>query len=129
MITPGHISRRPRVMLVGMTKPLLALLEGSLAEGADVTCVPFPSTSFDQVLEEMRPDLLVVDVAFLDERTIRPALINRLAPLRSVLVFTTATGYGWVDDLRRERSYHLDDLSADSLLALVDRPVLSIVRT
>jgi hypothetical protein len=129
MNASGHVRGRPRAMLVGITKPLLSLLEGSLADGAEVTCVPFPSPLFDHTVEEIRPDLVVVDVAFLDERTVRPALIDRLAPLQPVLVFTTATGYGWVDDLRRGRSYHLDHLSADSLLALVDRPALSVVRT
>lgn len=115
-------------MLVGMTKPLLSLLEGPLSEAADVTCTPFPGSSFDRVVDEMRPDLLVVDVTFLDERTVRPALIDRVGHLRAVLVFTTFTGYGWVDDLSRGRSDYLNDVTAERLLALVDRPALTVVR-
>jgi hypothetical protein len=118
---------RPRVLLIGMTTRMLALLEGPLGDDAEVSCSPFPSPHFDRLVGDVRPHLAVVDVTYLDEASVRPALMAQLAPHRTVLVFATATGYGWVDDPIRGRSDYLEDLRPEALLALVAVPRLRAV--
>jgi hypothetical protein len=118
---------RPRVLLIGMTARMLALLEGPLGDAATVTCSPFPSPHFDRLVDDVRPHLAVVDVTYLEEASVRPALMTQLAPHATVLVFTTPTGYGWVDDPRRRRSDYLDDVTPEALLALVAVPQLRAV--
>jgi hypothetical protein len=115
------------VLLIGMTEMLLKLLEGPLGDAADVSCSPFPSRHFDRLVEEVRPQLAVVDVTYLEEASVRPALMARLASYGTVLVFTTPTGYGWVDDPYSGRSDYLEDVSADALLRLVPTPQLHSV--
>ena len=120
-------ARRRRVLLVGMTARMLALLEGPLGDASEVSCSPFPSPHFERLVDDVRPHLAVVDVTYLEEASVRPALMAQLAPHGTVLVFTNATGYGWVDDLRRGRSDYLDDVAPEALLTLVAVPKLRIV--
>ena len=120
-------ARRQRVLLIGMTARMLTLLEGPLSDAAEVSCSPFPSPHFDRLVDDARPHLAVVDVTYLEEASVRPALMTRLARHGTVLVFTTPTGYGWVDDPRRGRSDYLDDVTPDALLALVAVPHLRAV--
>jgi hypothetical protein len=120
---------RPRVLLVGLTEAMLALLEGELAAGADVSCVPFPSQSFDEVAESMQPDLVVVDVTYLDESRVRPLMMDRFAESRTALVFANPSGYAWVDDLANERSDYLQDATPSTLLGLIARPHLEVVQS
>jgi hypothetical protein len=115
------------VLLIGMTARMLALLEGPLGDAAEVSCTPFPSPQFDRLVDDVRPHLAVVDVTYLEEASVRPALMGQLAPHRTVLVFTTPTGYGWVDDPRRGRSGYLDDVTPEALLALLAVPQLRMV--
>lgn len=115
------------MLLIGMTEMMLKLLEGPLSDAADVSCSPFPSRHFDRLVEEVRPQLAVVDVTYLEEASVRPALMARLASYGTVLVFTTPTGYGWVDDPYSGRSDYLEDVSADALLRLVPTPQLHSV--
>ena len=114
---------------MGMTTPMLSLLDGSLGESSAVSCSPFPSPHFDRLLGEIEPDLIVVDVTYLDEAVVRPFLMNRLADTGTVLVFATATGYGWVDDPVSARSGYLPDVTAEKLLELIRRPHLRVVGT
>lgn len=119
--------RRPRVLLIGMTQRMLALLEGPLGDAAEVSCSPFPSPHFDRLVEDVRPHLAIVDITYLEEASVRPVLMTQLAPHRTVLVFTTPTGYGWVDDPGRGRSGYLDDVTPDALLGLVATPHLRAI--
>jgi hypothetical protein len=112
------------VLLVGMTERMLGLLEGPLGEAAEVACSPFPSPYFDRLVDDVRPHLAVVDVTYLQEATVRPALMARFSSHGTVLVFATPTGYGWVDDPSRGRSDYLKDVTAEDLLRLIDVPRL-----
>ena len=115
------------MLLIGMTARMLALLEGPLGADADVSCTAFPSPHFDRLVDDIRPHLAIIDVTYLAEASVRPALMARLAPHRTVLVFTTPTGYGWVDDPVRGRSDYLEDATPDALLALISQPRLRAV--
>jgi hypothetical protein len=116
-----------RVVLVGLTKATMRLLEGPLSERAVVSAVPFPSPQFDRTLTTVEPDLVVVDVTYLREERIRPELLHRLADKQIVVVFVSEAGGGWVDDLRAERSWPIDDAGADALLRLIEPPPLRLV--
>jgi hypothetical protein len=120
--------RIQRVVLVGPTRATMRLLEGPLSERAVVSAVPFPSPQFDRTLANVSPDLLVVDVTYLREERIRPELLHRLAGKRVALVFVSDAGGGWVDDLRTQRSWPIDDTSAEALLRLIDSPPLRLVQ-
>jgi hypothetical protein len=114
-------------MLIGMTAPMLGLLDGPLGESAALSCCPFPSPHFEPLLDEMEPNLVVVDVTYLDEAAVRPLLMHRLAGTGTILVFATATGYGWVDDPLQGRSGYFPDVSPERLLGLINRPHLRVV--
>ena len=120
---------RPRVLLVGLTETMLTLLEGELAAHAEVSCVPFPSQSFDATVADIQPHLVVVDVTYLDEGRVRPMMMERFADSRAALVFANDSGYAWVDDLAQGRSDYLPDASPDTLLGVIARPHLEVVST
>lgn len=124
---PLQRSRARRALLVGLTPLMMRALEGSLADSLEVSAVPFPGTAFDRAVTSVRPDLVVVDVTYLDERRVRPLLMERFRPLGSVLVFTSEGGGGWVDDLGRGRSGPLDDASAEALIDLLPQASLHLV--
>jgi hypothetical protein len=106
---------------------MLDLLHEPLALAADVSCTPFPSVFFDALSRDVRPDLVVVDVTYLDENRVRPEMIERFADSGCLLVFTTATGYAWMDDLGHGRSDYLPDATPETLMGLVQRPRLQVV--
>jgi hypothetical protein len=116
-----------RVVLVGLTNATMRLLEGPLSERAVVSAVPFPSPQFERILLTVDPDLLVVDVTYLREERIRPEFLNRLAGKPIVVVFLSEAGAGWVDDLRTDRSWPIDDAGAEALLRLIEPPPLRLV--
>jgi hypothetical protein len=115
------------VLLVGLTRPMMQLLDGPLSERAVVSAVPFPSAQFDRTLATISPDLLVVDVTYLREERIRPELLDRLAGKPVVIAFVSEAGGGWVDDLRAKRSGPIDDAGPEALLRLIEPPALRLV--
>jgi hypothetical protein len=121
---PRH---RQRILLVGLTRLMLDVLEGPLSDLADVSAVPFPSDAFERLVDEMRPALVVVDVTWLREERVRPAMLERLAGLRPVIVFTADTGGGWVDDLGSGRSWSLADNSHETIARLLPARPLTVV--
>lgn len=123
-VTP--IGRR-RVLLVGLTRLMMRTLEGPLSDAAQVSAVPFPSAAFDRAADEMRPNLVVVDVTYLSEDRVRPLMMERFAEIGSVLVFTSEGGGGWMDDLGARVSGPLESHSPDLLLSLIAPPALSVV--
>jgi len=124
---PLQRSRGRRALLVGLTPLMMRALEGPLAESLEVSAVPFPGTAFDRAVTSVRPDLVVVDVTYLDERRVRPLLMERFRQLGSVLVFTSEGGGGWVDDLGRGRSGPVDDVSPEALVGLLPQPALRLL--
>jgi len=108
---------------------MLSLLEGDLAVHAEVSCVPFPSPSFDAAVADIQPDMVVVDTTYLDESRVRPVMLDRFADSRMTLVFTSETGYAWMDDIAQGRSDYLPDVSPSALLSLIERPHLEVVST
>lgn len=124
---PVPRSRRRRALLVGLTPLMMRALEGPLGASLEVSAVPFPGTAFDRAVTSVRPDLVVVDVTYLDERRVRPLLMERFRDFGSVLVFTSEGGGGWVDDLGRGRSGPVDDVTPDALLDLLPQPRLRLV--
>jgi hypothetical protein len=120
-------SRSARILLVGLTQITMRALEGPLSDAAAVSAVPFPSAAFDTLLEEMQPQLVVVDVTYLDEARVRPMLMTRLAGGAVALAFVAEAGYGWYDDLDSGVSGPMADVTPESLLALVARPALEVV--
>ena len=116
-----------RVLLVGLTRLMMRTLEGPLSDRAEVSAAPFPSEAFERLADELRPHLVVVDVTYLREELVRPRFMDRFAKSGSVLVFTSESGGGWVDDLRTQRSSPLESHAPDALLALVRPPALTLV--
>src|SRR5436305_6472816 len=123
----AHVShrRRPRpgrsrrALLVGLTPMMMRMLEGPLGDGFEVSAVPFPGEAFDTAAAAMQPQLVVVDVTYLDEARVRPLMMNRFAPFGSTLVFASRGGGAWYDDLGGGVSSPLDEPSPDALMSLV----------
>ena len=107
---------------------MLRTLEGPLGRSTDVSVVPFPSAGFDRAAREMKPELVVIDVTFLDETKVRPVMMRRFESYGSTLAFVAEGGYGWMDDLAGRVSGPIVDVSADALLQLISRPALTLVQ-
>lgn len=120
--------RRPkRVLLVGLTPMLMRLLEGPLSDVADVSCVPFPGDAFDSAVRGYEPDLVVVDVTYLDEALVRPVITSALQSAGPIVVFMSDGGSAWFDDLGSGISGMLRDPSVSGLLQLIAPPALRLV--
>ncbi len=131
---PPHVSRRrrsrsraKRVLLVGLTPLTTSVLEGPLADVADVSAVPFPGESFDRAADDFQPDLTIVDVTYLDQTVVRPLITHRLLPCRSKVVYLSASGAAWLDDLATLASGPLEDASINGLINLVGRTTLTLI--
>src|SRR5690348_12659961 len=107
-----------RVLLVGFPPLILSGLEPALAAVAEVVSVPFPGTAFDRAAAEFRPDMVVVDVTYLDEPAVRPLIANRFAAAKPVVAYMSDGGDFWIDDFRAPWSGLLDDASMADLVAL-----------
>lgn len=124
---PGRRDRaRTRVLLVGLTPAMMRSLEGPLSDSADVSAVPFPSPAFYETARSIAPDLVVVDVTYLAEERVRPLMLRWFANPPAVIVFASEAGGGWVDDLIRGRSDHLESSAPDKLFGLL-QPRLRLV--
>jgi hypothetical protein len=97
---------------------MLSGLEPALSRVAEVACVPFPGTAFDRAAEEFDPDMVVVDVTYLDESVIRPLIANRFATAKPVVAYLSDQRDIWIDDLQASSSGRLDDPSLAGLVAL-----------
>jgi hypothetical protein len=107
-----------RVLLVGFTPLMLSGLEPALAAVAEVVCVPFPGTAFDLAAAEFDPDMVVVDVTYLDEPVVRPLIANRFAAAKPVVAYMSDQGDIWIDDFQASWFGRLSDPSMADLVAL-----------
>ena len=120
-------SRRKRVLLIGLTPLTMSALEGALSDVADVSAVPFPGAAFDSAAAEFAPDLVIVDVTYLDEPVVRPLITHRLVHAHPFVVYLSERGSAWYDDLATVTSGPLEDASVAGLVRLVSGPSLTIV--
>ena len=118
---------RRRVLLVGFPPLTLGGLKRSLAKVSEVVCVSFPGTDFDRAAEEFDPDVVVVDVTYLDESVVRPLITQRLHSCSPLVVYVSDARGGTVDDLRYQTTGPLEDSSVAGLVALVTGSPLSLV--
>jgi hypothetical protein len=95
-----HQDSHRRVLLVGFPPLMLNGLEPALARVAEVVSVPFPGTAFDRAAEEFDPDMVVVDVTYLDESVIRPLIANRFAAAKPVVAYLSDQRDIWVDNIQ-----------------------------
>src|SRR5437764_5395635 len=79
-------------MLVVYPPLMLSSLEPALSGAAEVVSVPFPGSSFDRAAEVFDPDVVVVDVTYLDESVVRPLITHRFLGSKSVVVYVSE---GW----------------------------------
>ena len=118
---------RKRVLLVGLTALTMEALEGPLSDVADVSAVPFPGDAFDRAADEFGPDLVIVDVTYLDEPVVRPLITHRLVHAKPLVVYLSERGQGWYDDLGAVASGPFPDASVAGLVRLVSGPSLRLV--
>jgi hypothetical protein len=116
-----------RVLLVGFPPLMLSGLEPAFSSVAEVVCVPFPGIAFDRAAEEFDPDLIVVDVTYLDESVVRPLITKRFAQAKPVVAYVSDQREMWVDDLQALTSGPLEDSSIPGLVALASGSPLSLV--
>jgi hypothetical protein len=121
-------ARSPRrVLLVGFPPLMLSALEPAFREVADVISVPFPGASFDAAAEQFDPDLVVVDVTYLDESVVRPLITHRFAACKPMVVYLSDQRQAWIDDLASVESGPLEDASVAGLTRLVSGSGLRVV--
>ena len=113
-----HQDSHRRVLLVGFPPLMLNGLEPALARVAEVVSVPFPGTAFDRAAEEFDPDMVVVDVTYLDESVIRPLIANRFAAAKPVVAYLSDQRDIWVDNIQDASFSRLDDPSLNGLVTL-----------
>jgi hypothetical protein len=118
--------RTRRVLLVGFPPLMLGGLEPALASVSEVLCVPFPGAPFNRAAEEFGPDLVVVDVTYLDEEAARPVITRRLLRSKPTVVYLSDRG-AFVDDLREQTTVSLEDSSMAGLVALASGSPLTLV--
>ena len=97
---------------------MLSVLEPALREVSEVTSVPFPGVSFDNAAEELDPDLVVVDVTYLDESVVRPLITHRFVACKPMVVYLSDQRQAWLDDLAAVDSGPLEDASIAGLARL-----------
>jgi hypothetical protein len=117
------------VLLVGLTPLLMEVLSGPLSEMAEVCAVPFPGDAFEEAVDEIRAELVLVDITYLDEALVRPLMLQRFAGSQVVLAFVSESGDAWFDDLKGEVSGRLHHVDAGRLMALIGRPNLTLVES
>ena len=115
------------MLLVGFPPLMLQALEPAFHEVAEVCSVPFPGVSFDAAAEQFDPDLVVVDVTYLDESVVRPLITHRFAACKSMVVYLSDQRQAWIDDLASVESGPLEDSSVRGLTRLVSGSGLRVV--
>lgn len=128
---PGRARRRAhsRVLLVGLTPLLMEVLSGPLSGMAEVSAVPFPGDAFEQAVEDVQAELVLVDITYLDEALVRPLMLQRFAGSPVVLAFVSESGDAWFDDMKSKVSARLTHVDAGRLMALIGRPNLTLVES
>src|SRR4051812_35797664 len=116
-----------RVLLVGFPPLMLSALEPAFKEVAEVTSVPFPGAAFDSAAESFDPDLVVVDVTYLDETVVRPLITHRFVACKPIVVYLSDQRQAWIDDLAAVESGPLEDASVAGLAKLVSGSGLRVV--
>ena len=106
------------MLLVGFPPLMLSALEPAFSDVAEVASVAFPGGEFDDAAEEFDPDLVVVDVTYLDESVVRPLITRRFAERGPKIVYRSDRRQAWVDDLRSIDSRPLSDASIAGLVRL-----------
>jgi hypothetical protein len=114
----AHQDSHRRVLLVGFPPLMLSGLEPALARVAEVVSVPFPGTAFDRAAEEFDPDMVVVNVTYLDQAVIQPLIANRFASAKPVVAYLSDQRDIWIDDLQGASFARLDDSSLNGLVTL-----------
>jgi hypothetical protein len=116
------------VLLVGLPPLTQRALEPPLSELAEVEAVPFPGAAFEAMAEAFRPDIVVVDVTYLDPRVVRPLIGQRFLRDRPLVVYLPAPEkVGWFDDLATGESGPLPDIGVHDLVALASGFTLQVV--
>lgn len=116
-----------RVLLVGFTPLMLSGLEPAFAKVGEVCSVPFPGAAFDSAAETFDPDLVVVDVTYLDESVVRPLITHRFVACKPMVVYLSGQREAWIDDLAAVESGPLKDASVAGLARLVSGSGLRVV--
>jgi hypothetical protein len=106
------------VLLVGFPPLMLSVLEPAFSNVAEVASVAFPGAEFDDAAEGFDPDLVVVDVTYLDESVVRPLITHRFAERGPKIVYLSDWRQAWVDDLGSIDSRPLSDASIAGLVRL-----------
>jgi hypothetical protein len=115
------------VLLVGFPPLMLSALEPALSGVAEVVSVPFPGSSFDRAAEVFDPDLVVVDVTYLDESVVRPLITHRFLGSKSVVFYVSEGRETPAGDLDFGSSELVGDGLIERLVALVSGPPLKLV--
>ena len=105
---------------------MLSALEPAFKKVAEVSSVPFPGVAFDNAAEDFDPDLVVVDVTYLDEHAVRPEITRRVLRSKPTVVYLSDRG-AFVDDLREQTTVSLEDSSMAGLVALASGSPLTLV--
>jgi hypothetical protein len=115
------------VLFVGFPPLTLNALESAFRAVADVLSVPFPGSSFDRAAEEFDPDLVVVDVTYLDEIVVRPLISRRFHGSKTVVVFIPASGEASGETREGAESTGLTDGTINRLVGLISSSPLRLV--
>ena len=106
------------MLLVGFPPLMLSGLEPRLREVAEVLTVTFPGADFDRAAAEYAPDVVVVDVTYLDEQVVRPLMERRLQECAPVVAYVSGRSGGRVDDLYAGTSRNIGFSTVEELVAL-----------
>ena len=106
---------------------MLSALEPAFKKVAEVSSVPFPGVAFDNAAEDFDPDLVVVDVTYLDESVVRPLITHRFVACKPMVVYLSDQRQAWFDDLAAVESGPLEDASVAGLAKLVSGSGLRVV--
>jgi hypothetical protein len=116
------------VLLVGLPPLTQHALEPRLSELADVEAVPFPGAAFEAMAEAFHPDIVVVDVTYLDPWVVRPLIGQRFLRDRPLVIYLPAPSKtGWFDDLATGESGPLADVGVHDLVSLASGCTLRVV--
>jgi hypothetical protein len=106
---------------------MLSALEPAFSKVAEVVCVPFPGSSFDRAAEGFDPDLVVVDVTYLDEAVAGPLISHRFHGSKSVVVHVAEGRESSPGEAHESSVLPMADSTIDRLVALVSSSPLKLV--
>jgi hypothetical protein len=106
---------------------MLSALEPAFSNVAEVVCVPFPGSSFDRAAEGFDPDLVVVDVTYLDETVVGPLISHRFQASKSVVIYVSEGRETSENGSHTSSALPIVDGTIERLVALVAGPPLTLV--